>query len=63
VPEEVINLNGRFEVDGRRMVEYVRQQQMNDAEIQRIVEAREKYVEWMHHHFAEKVLPPPEGEE
>lgn len=58
--EEVISRSGRFEVDARRMVKYVRQQDINDAEIDRIVEAREKYIEWMHHHFADRVLPPRE---
>lgn len=60
--EKVLHKNGHYEVDPARMQEYVKQQIMNDAETERIIKSRLMYLDWMHEHFAKKILPPP-GEE
>lgn len=57
--ERVLMSNGQFEIDPQRMQHYVKQQKMNQAERQRIVDCRWAYLDWMHDHFADKVLPPP----
>lgn len=59
--EEVILRGGRYEVDPARMTEVVRQQRMNEAERDRIIASRHQFLDWMHFHFAERVMPPPEG--
>lgn len=56
--EDVIIRYGKYEIDARRMTEYVRQQQINEAERDRIIKTRHMYLDWMHVHFAERVLPP-----
>ncbi len=38
-------------------------QKMNDAERQRIIAQRWAYLDFMHDHFADRVVPPPEGVE
>ena len=50
---------GHFRIDPQYMQEVMRQQEMNEEEIERIVEYREMYLEWMHKRFAEKVVKPP----
>lgn len=60
--ENVIIKYGKYEVDPSRMTDYVRQQELNEAERDRIIKSRLMYLDWMHTHFAEKVEPPP-GEE
>lgn len=57
--EKVFSSNGMYEVDPQRMQHYVKQQKMNQAERERIVKCRWMYLDWMHDHFTEKVLPPP----
>ena len=57
--ENVIIKYGKYEVDPSRMTEYVQQQELNEAERERIVKSRHMYLEWMHRHFAAKVSPPP----
>lgn len=61
--EDVIIRYGKYEIDARRMTAYVRQQQMNEAERDRIIHTRHMYLDWMHRHFAKRVLHPPEGED
>ncbi len=61
--ENVILRDDRFEVDPSRMTEVVRQQRMNEAERDRIIESRHIYLDWMHRHFAKRVVSPPEGAE
>ena len=60
--ENVIIKYGRYEVDPSRMTDYVQQQELNEAERDRIVKSRHMYLEWMHRHFADKVSPPPVAE-
>ena len=36
-------------------------QLMNDPERQRIISTRWKYLDYMHDHFADRVVAPPEG--
>lgn len=57
--ENVIIKYGRYEVDPSRMTDYVQQQELNEAESERIVKSRHMYLDWMHRHFADKVSPPP----
>lgn len=54
--ENVIIRYGKYEVDERRMTEYVRQQRLNEAERDRIIHSRHLYLDWMHRHFAQRVL-------
>jgi len=61
--ENVVIKYGKFEVDNRRMQDYVQQIEMNEAERDRIIRSRNNYLNWMHAHFASKILPPPEGSE
>lgn len=61
--EKVIFRDGKYEVDPARMTEVVRQQRMNEVERDRIIESRHRYLDWMHVHFAKRVIPPPEGAE
>ncbi len=56
----VIIRYGHFMVDPKDMQEVMRQQEMNEEEIDRIVEYREMYLDWMHKRFADKVVKPPE---
>jgi hypothetical protein len=63
VAEDVYIKFGHYEIDSARMQEYVRQQEMNQAEVKRIVKARLMHLDWMHRHFAYEVLEPPEGME
>ncbi len=51
---------GHFMVDPNDMQEVIKQQEMNDEEIERIVKCRLMYLDWMHKRFADKVLKPPE---
>ncbi len=61
--EKVIFRDGKYEIDPAMMTEVVRQQRMNEAERDRIIESRLRYLDWMHVHFAKRVTPPPEGAE
>ena len=61
--ENVYMKYGHFEILPTRMQEYIRQQEMNEAERRRIAMAREMHLDWYHRHFAYEVLAPPEGEE
>jgi hypothetical protein len=63
VAESVYIKFGHYEIDAARMQDYVRQQEMNKAEVERIVKARLMHLDWMHRHFAYEVLEPPEGME
>ena len=38
-------------------------QEMNAAERDRIIAQRRRYLEFMHDHFADEVIPPPPGAE
>lgn len=62
--EDVIIRYGRFEVNPQRLEKYIRgrgiNQQIDDSEVERIVNNRKLYLEWMHYHFAKSVLKPPE---
>ncbi len=57
--ENVVISYGHFEVDPSRMEKYVKQQTMNEPERERIIKSRLMYLDWMHDHFADKVVPPP----
>lgn len=57
--EKVLVTNGHYEVDPERMKHYVKQQEMNEAERERIIKCRWMYLDWMHDHFTDKILPPP----
>lgn len=61
--EDVFMKYGHFEIVPTRMEEYIKQQEMDEAERQRIVKARGIHLDWYHRHFAYEVLEPPEGEE
>jgi hypothetical protein len=63
VAEDVYIKFGHYQIDAARMQDYVRQQEINKAEIERIVKARWMHLDWMHRHFAYEVLEPPEGVE
>lgn len=60
--EDVLYKYGEIEILPTRMEKYVRQQEMNEGERERIVRARNIHLDWYHRHFAHEVLPPPEGE-
>jgi len=61
--EDVYIKYGRYEIFPGRMQDYVRQQEMNEAEVDRCIKARVMHLDWYHRHFAYEILPPPEGEE
>jgi hypothetical protein len=42
-----------FEVDPRLMTEHVRQQDLPNWEVQRIVDSRWEHLAWMHDHWAD----------
>ena len=44
------------------MDKYIKQQEMNEGERERIVRARNIHLDWYHRHFAYEVLKPPAGE-
>lgn len=58
--EKVLVTNGHYEVDPKRMQDYIKQQIMNEAERERIIKCRWMYLDWMHKHFTKKVVAPPE---
>lgn len=58
--ERVVIQYGKYEVDPARMTRHVTQQEMNEEERDRIIRERHEYLRWMHEHFADQVLPPPE---
>ena len=60
--EEVIYKNGELEILPSRMEQYIKQQEMDEGERERIVRARNIHLDWYHRHFAYEILPPPEGE-
>ncbi len=60
--ENVVIKYGHFEVDPSRMQKYVKQQIMNENERERIINCRLMYLDWMHNHFTQKVVSPPEEE-
>ena len=45
-----------FEVDPALMTEHVRQQDIPNWELKRIVDSRWEHLDWMHDHFADTVL-------
>jgi hypothetical protein len=45
-----------FEVDPELMTEHVRQQELPNWEIHRIVESRWEHLAWMHDHWADSLL-------
>ena len=45
-----------YEVDPALMTEHVRQQDLPNWEIHRIVESRWEHLAWMHDHFADSVV-------
>jgi|Deesub1362A_J573_1020465.scaffolds.fasta_scaffold00908_6 uncharacterized protein YnzC (UPF0291/DUF896 family) len=51
---------GHFMVDPDDMQDVIRQQELNEEEIERIVKYRWMYLDWMHKRFADKVVKPPE---
>lgn len=58
---EDVNIKyGRVEVKPERMQSYVKQQELNDAEVKRIVETRLEYLHWMNAHFADSVSLAPD---
>jgi hypothetical protein len=61
--EKVVSSGGRYEVDPERMTQVVRQQRLNEAERDRIIASRHQFLDWMHVHFAKRVVPPPAGSE
>ena len=60
--EEVIYKNGELEILPTRMEQYIKQQEMDEGERERIQRARLIHLDWYHRHFAYEILPPPEGE-
>jgi hypothetical protein len=57
VTETVVQrLEHVFEVDPALMREHVAQQAMLRWDTERIVAARWDYLDWMHHHFARRVV-------
>lgn len=60
--EDVIYKYGHLEILPTRMEEYIKQQEMNEAERERIAKARDMHLDWYHRHFAYEVLEPPAGE-
>lgn len=60
--ENVVIKYGHYEVDPNKMQDYVKQQTMNEAERERIMKCRVMYLDWIHDHFADCVVPPPEEE-
>lgn len=60
--EHVVIRYGHFEVAPERMTDYIRQQKMNEEERERIMKCRLMYLDWMHNHFSEKVMDPPDHE-
>ena len=60
--EEIIYKYGHIEILPTRMQEYIKQQEMNEAERERIVKARNIHLDWYHRHFAYEVLKPPAEE-
>ncbi len=51
-----------MEVLPSRMEKYIKQQEMNEGERERIVRARNIHLDWYHRHFAYEVLKPPADE-
>lgn len=45
-----------FEVDPALMTEHVRQQDLPNWDVERIVESRWEHLAWMHDHFADSVI-------
>lgn len=45
-----------YEVDPRLMTQHVRQQELPNWDVHRIVESRWEHLAWMHDHFADTVL-------
>ena len=45
-----------YEVDPRLMTEHVRQQELPNWDVHRIVASRWEHLAWMHVHFADSVL-------
>jgi hypothetical protein len=49
---------GRFEVDPALMKK-VKQQYITEEEIDKIVDMRREYLDWMHDNFGQKLIKPP----
>jgi len=60
--EDVYMKYGHFEIIPSRMDAYIKQQEMNEAERERIAKARGIHLDWYHRHFAYEVLKPPADE-
>jgi hypothetical protein len=45
-----------FEIDPALMTEHVRQQDLPNWDVHRIVESRWEHLAWMHDHFADSVI-------
>jgi len=56
--EHVLIRYGHFEVDPQKMSRKLFQEQLSEDERERIISMRTRYLEWMHRHFADGVLPP-----
>lgn len=58
---EDVNIKyGRVEVKPERMQSYVKQHELNEAEMKRIVDTRIEYLHWMNAHYADSVSLAPE---
>jgi len=60
--EDIIYKWGEIEILPSRMDKYIKQQEMNEGERERIVRARNIHLDWYHRHFAYEVLKPPADE-
>jgi len=60
--EDIVYKWGMIEVMPSRMQKYIKQQEMNQAERERIAKARGIHLDWYHRHFAYEVLKPPADE-
>ena len=57
--EDVLYKYGEIEILPTRMDKYIKQQEMNEGERERIVRARNIHLDWYHRHFAYEVLRRP----
>lgn len=54
--ENVIVKYGHFSVEAWRMQDYVKQHDMNEAAVNKIVQDRLMYLDWMHRQGANRIL-------
>jgi hypothetical protein len=52
----VTRLEHVFEVDPKLMTEHVRQQDLPNWDVKRIVASRSEHLAWMHAHFADTIV-------